>query len=77
MHIRHETSNYVLSQDHHGFFQLVRKNDGASLFFQGDDAELWERNMTALEGIAQWNAGNTLDKSFNFLCDGYDDLLEK
>jgi hypothetical protein len=53
----------------------MRKSDARRAFFQGDDADLWQRNMEAIEGITQWNAGNTPDNSFDFLCSGYDDVL--
>jgi hypothetical protein len=76
MFIRHGTGRYILSEDRHGFFHLHRIADGASAFFQGDDADLWDRNMRSLEGVKQWNAGNSLDRSFDFLCSGYDDLLK-
>jgi hypothetical protein len=74
--IRHETSAYRLATDRFGFYYLTRLSDNASVFFQGDDADLWERNMDAIEGVKTWNAGNTLDKSFDFLCSGYDDILK-
>jgi hypothetical protein len=77
MHIRYETSKYRLEQDRFGFVLLVRKADGATAFFQGDDADLWDRNMSSLESIKTWNAGNSPDNSFDFLCSGYDDILEK
>jgi hypothetical protein len=72
--IRHETAAYKLMQLPYGFV-LTRKTDGASAFFQGDDAALWHSNMDAIEGIKTWNAGNTLDKSFDFLCSGYDEVV--
>jgi hypothetical protein len=75
--IRHETDSYRLETERNGLFvTLTRKSDGKSAFFQGDDADLWLRNMDAIESIKKWNAGNTLDKAFDFLCDGYDDILE-
>lgn len=76
MATRHETKAYRLESDRFGFFTLTRLGDGASAFFQGDDATLWDRDMTAIEGVKVWNAGNTLDKSFDFLCSGYDEILE-
>jgi hypothetical protein len=75
MFIRHETDKYRLASDRFGHFTLPRKSDGATVYFQGDDASLWDRNMTAIESIKKWNAGNSLDKSFDFLCDGYEELL--
>ena len=78
MAIRHETGSYRLETERNAlFFTLTRKSDGASAFFQGDDAGLWLRNMDAIEGVKTWNAGNTLDKSFDFLCSGYDDILTR
>lgn len=77
MSIRHETSSYKLEEDRFGFFTLTRKVDGWSAFFQGDDASLWERNMSAIEGIKDWaHPAWTLDTSFDFLCSGYDQILE-
>lgn len=72
---RYQTDAYHLTTDHHGFYQLIRKRDGKSAFFQGDDANLWSRNMDQIESIKVWNAGNSLDKSFDCLCSGYDDIL--
>lgn len=73
---RHETKRYSLIQHKIPFsFTLGRKVDGASAFFQGDDANLWDDNMSAIEGIKIWRAGNTLGKSFDFLCSGYDEVL--
>lgn len=73
---RHETGSYRLTADRHGFYELIRKRDGKSAFFQGDDADLWLRHMNSIESIKTWNAGNSLDKSFDFLCSGYDDILD-
>lgn len=73
---RHETDAYSLTSHDWGCYLLSRKSDGASAFFQGDDADLWERNMDALEAVKEWPAGNSLDQSFNFLCSGYDHVLE-
>ena len=72
--IRHETAAYRLTSLGYGY-ELVRKSDARRAFFQGDDAQLWSDNMDSIEGIKQWNAGNTLDKSFDFLCSGYDEIL--
>lgn len=72
---RHETEAYKLTQLPYGF-ELMRKSDARRSFFQGDDADTWRRNMDSIEGIKQWNAGNTLDKSFDFLCSGYDEILQ-
>ena len=76
MATRHETARYKLESNRFGDFTLTRKSDGASQYFQGDDAQLWHHNMDAIEGIKTWNAGNTLDKSFDFLCSGYDEVLD-
>ncbi len=73
-HTRHETARYKLVSTGYGF-ELIRSADAATAFFQGDDADLWERNMTALEAIKDWRAGNSLDASFDFLCSGYDEIL--
>lgn len=73
--VRQETATYRLWQLPYGF-ELMRKSDARRAFFQGDDADLWEANMISIEGIKQWNAGNTLDKSFDCLCSGYDDVLQ-
>lgn len=74
-HTRHETASYRLVSTGYGF-ELVRLSDNASAFFQGDDANLWESNMAAIEGVQTWNAGNALDGSFDFLCSGYDEVLK-
>lgn len=74
--IRHETGEYRLTHETFGCFLLTRKADGASAFFQDEDADLWDRNMSALETIKAWAPGNSLDQSFNFLCDGYAEVLE-
>lgn len=74
--IRHETERYRLEDDRHGFFTLTRKADNATAFFQGDDADLWERNMRSLEGEKVWPDGTSFDRSFNCLCDGYDCILD-
>lgn len=76
LHTRHVTASYRLDAHRFGCYELVRLADGATAFFQGDDAALWERNMDAIEGIKEWNVGNSLDQSFDFLCSGYDDILE-
>lgn len=74
--IRHETTRFKLEEHRTPFsFTLTRKSDGFNCFFQSDDADIWDSNMTALEKITGWNAGNSLDKSFDFLCDGYADVL--
>ena len=75
MFTRYETSAYRLTTDRHGFYELIRKADGKSAFFHGDDADLWSRNMDSIESIKTWNANNSLDRSFDFLCSGYDDIL--
>lgn len=72
--IRHETTAYKLWQLPYGF-ELIRKSDARRGFFQGDEADLWELNMTSIESIKKWNAGNTFDKAFDFLCSGYDEIL--
>lgn len=66
------TTRYSLHADHFGNYTLKRRADSASAFFQGDDADLWSRNMEALLASP---ALHNLDKSFNFLCSGYDDIL--
>ena len=71
---RHETPAYKLVQLPYGF-ELTCKSDARRAFFQGDDAGTWHHNMDAIEGIKTWNAGNSLDKSFDYLCSGYDDIL--
>lgn len=76
MYTRHETEKYRLQTDRFGFYVLTRKADNASAFFQDDDATLWNRNMTAIEAVKIWNAGNSLDGSFDFLCSGYDEILQ-
>lgn len=76
----HKTSRYTLERDRFGNYLLTRHEgvDPARIhqaYFQGDDARLWEHNMDAIQGVKDWRAGNTLDKSFDFLCSGYDDIL--
>jgi hypothetical protein len=61
------------------FVLLVRASDGASAHFQGDDADLWDRNMDAIESIdraGKWGTANTFESSFNLLCDGYSEVLK-
>ena len=72
--IRQETSAYRLERDRFGFYELTRKSDGASAFFQGDDADLWNRNMDALERCHRDDEPR-LVSTFDFLCSGYDDVL--
>lgn len=79
MTIQFETERYALSQDRFGHFRLTRKADNASAYFQGDDAALWDSNMEMLETLEEsqgWRAGNSLVKSFDFLCSGYDEVLQ-
>lgn len=73
---RHETASYKLECDRIGNYLLTRKSDGATCYFQGEDGDVWSYNMYALEGVQQWKAGNTLDKSFDFIASGYDCVLE-
>lgn len=78
MSIIHATNAYRLTDFGYGV-ELKRLSDGATGFFQGDDATLWRDNMDAIIGIElrhEWRAGNSLDKSFDCLCSGYDDVLE-
>lgn len=79
MFLEHETSRYSLHFDRIGNFVLKRRSDGAEAFFQGDDAQLWLRNIDALAAIdaAGWGPNNSFDKSFDTLCSGYDDVLGK
>lgn len=71
---RMETFRYTLNQDRMGFFELIRHADGASAYFQGDDADLWRRNMNTLE-YTNANDDKRLRHAFNFLCEGYDGVL--
>ena len=75
MLVKHETDNYRLTSRRLGFCMLVRKADGASAFFQDDDAALWERNLSALQSIKSWSENDSLDKSFDLICEGYDEIL--
>lgn len=72
---RQETDAYKLERDRFGFYTLTRKHDGASAFFQGDDANLWDRNMDAIEHCHA-NDESRLNSTFDCLCSGYDDVLE-
>jgi hypothetical protein len=73
---RTRTERYSLWTSHNGAFVLLQRHaDGATAHFQDDDAVLWDDNMTAIENIKDWRAGNSFDASFNFLCSGYDDIL--
>lgn len=71
-----ETDRYILNTDRMGFFELIRVMDGASLYFQGDDAQLWCRNMEAIEATHA-DDEVALERSFDFLCEGYDELLNQ
>lgn len=76
MFVHMETERYRLSTDYMGFYELVRLADNASAYFQGEDADLWRRNMSALEATyGDDEAG--LTRSFDFLCEGYDEILEQ
>jgi len=74
--IRQETAAYRLESERSNglWYTLTRKSDGATGFFQGDDADLWDRNMDAVE---RCNADNEqrLNETFDCLCSGYDDIL--
>lgn len=72
--IRQETDAYRLTSDRFGFYVLTRKSDGASAFFQGDDALLWDRNMDAIEHTNIDDEAR-LNSTFDCLCSGYDDIL--
>ncbi len=76
MFVRHETDKYKLVQLPYGF-ELMRKSDARRAFFQGDDANIWEENMEAIENIKEWSAAypRGLDSGFDSLCSGYDDIL--
>jgi hypothetical protein len=76
MNIRMETRRYSLWEDRIGHFKLVRLSDGAEAYFQGEDADLWRRNMDAIEATHADNEA-TLNRSFNTLCEGYDEILEE
>ena len=69
------TDAYKLETDRFGFYKLTRLCDGASAFFQGDDADLWSRNMEAIERCLSDNEPR-LVASFDCLCSGYDDILD-
>ena len=71
---RQETAAYRLEVDRFGFYSLTRKSDGASAFFQGDDADLWSRNMEAIERCLSDNEPRLVE-TFDCLCSGYDDIL--
>lgn len=68
------TDAYRLERDRFGFYRLSRLSDGASAFFQGDDADLWSRNMEAIERCFIDDEAKLIN-SFDFLCSGYDDIL--
>jgi hypothetical protein len=72
--IDYETEAYALGVDRFGHYELTRKSDGASAYFQGDDADLWTRNMRAICQVHSLECAR--DKSFDCLCSGYDDVLE-
>lgn len=77
--LEHETSRYSLHSDRFGSFLLKRRSDGAECYFQGDDARLWRANIDAIVSIDQrnaWGTNNSFDSSFDFLCSGYDHVLE-
>ena len=80
MFLEHETSNYSLHSDYIGNFLLIRRSDLAEYYFQGDDAQLWRHNINAIVKIDQsktgWSPNNSFDKSFDFLCSSYDDVME-
>ena len=71
---RQETAAYRLESDRFGFYTLTRLSDGASAFFQGDDADLWSRNMEAIERCLGDDEAK-LASTFDCLCSGYDDIL--
>lgn len=69
-----ETNAYTWQQVKGGC-TLTRNADNKSAFFQGDDADLWYRNLNAIEAIKRTPQMQSLAQSFNFLCSGYDDIL--
>lgn len=71
---RQKTAAYHLESDRFGFYVLTRLSDGASAFFQGDDADLWRRNMDAIERTHADDVAR-LNATFDCLCSGYDDIL--
>ncbi len=71
--IDYETTQYALGVDRFGHYELTRKSDGKSAYFQGDDADLWTRNMQAICQVHSLYAAR--DESFDVLCSGYDDIL--
>jgi hypothetical protein len=78
-YLQHETSSYSLHSDQFGGYTLKRRADGASAYFQGDDARLWSRNIEAILDVYEKGGFKDepgLDRSFDFLCSGYDDVLE-
>lgn len=79
-YVRQETAAYRLESDRFGFFILTRKSDGKSAFFQGDDADLWSRNMAAIEHCFGYDKADydeeLANQIFDCLCSGYDDILE-
>ena len=68
------TAAYKLESDRFGFYKLTRLSDGASAFFQGDDAQLWSRNMDAIERCHADDEPRLVE-TFDCLCSGYDDIL--
>lgn len=74
-HTVHSTFAYTLRSDRFGNYTLTRNDLFQSrAYFQGDDARLWEQNMDALYHARDY--GDEFDKVFDFLCSGYDDILE-
>lgn len=75
--IRHETTRYRLEEDPCGFFTLTRKDDGKSVFMQGDDARDMDDSMGSIEDIKAWSPSfpRGLDSAFDYLCSGYDEVM--
>jgi hypothetical protein len=73
LRIDYETARYALSVNRFGDYHLTRKSDGASAYFQGDDADLWTYNMRALCRVHSLEVAR--DDHFDCLCSGYDDVL--
>ena len=69
-----ETESYILNKHEFASCELIRKADGASTFFQGDDFDLWSDNMSAIERCYKDDETGLIG-SFNFMCSGYDEIL--
>jgi hypothetical protein len=76
MHTYYETVFYRARQDRFGNGEIVRVSDGASVFFQGEDARAFDESLGDLEARFPHNIGSPeFESAFNELCSEYEPVL--